>query len=480
MEEMHHNVTSLACNDDAGENGFWTAHHVTLATGGEWLRQPQQEWTATGLSIYAPAMQPGNMAVIRTEVDKCGMPETAIQFMSPPPACLITTAPEQLTDSRLPLLKITDATEAILALGRYARNQMMGNVIGVTGSAGKTTCVAMLAGALSPWGPVCKSAFNANLPRGVAWNLASVPWNTPYTVLEMAIGRMAVSSRMARPHIAVFTNVQPAHLGEKDTLRDIAITKSAIFLGMSPGSIAILNRDMLEWETVREAAEKRQLTILTYGTHSDCDFRLLSYEAETHRVTVNAQGQKLTYQLDAGGKHIAINSLAVLATVSALNLPLAPAIKQLAKFQALAGRGSEKPLHVQGRKIMMIDDAYNANPGSMAAALEKLSETQTSGRRIAVLGEMAELGSNAERYHTELAALINHSKIERVYLSGEAYNACWQLLEQDRKGGYVTTHLALKPLLLETLQDGDVILLKGSHSTRIHELVRWLEAQSAQ
>ncbi|WP_312318380.1 UDP-N-acetylmuramoyl-tripeptide--D-alanyl-D-alanine ligase [Atlantibacter hermannii] len=477
---MDDNNNSVAKNSRSGgsadANGFWTAKDVELATGGEWLQAPPQDWRATGLSIYAPAMQPANMAVVRTEKDTCGMPEAAVHTMLQQPACLITTAPEELTNPQVPVLKISDGTEAVLSLGRYARNQMAGKVIGVTGSAGKTTCVAMLAGALSAWGTVCKSAFNANLPRGVAWNLASVPWDAPFAVLEMAIGRMGISARMARPHIAVFTNIQPAHLGEKDTLRDIAVTKSAIFSGMTPGSIAVLNRDMLEWETVREAAEKRQLTILTYGESSGCDFQLLKYEADTHRVTVNAQGQTLSYVPGAGGKHMAINSLAVLATVAALGLPLAPATEKLALFQALAGRGEESSILLNGQRITVLDDAYNANPGSMAAALERLSETQPAGRRIAVLGEMAELGRDTQRYHTEMAALINRSQIDRVYLAGEAYAECWQQIDNARKGEFVASPLALKPLLLNTLQEGDIVLFKGSHSTRIHELVRWMSA----
>lgn len=476
MDSNNSTETEHTRSGDSENNGFWTSKDVEQATGGEWLRSPSQDWRATGLSIYAPTMQPGNMAVVRTDVDKCGMPEAAIQTMQQQPACIITTAPEQLAHSQLPVLKITDGTEAVLGLGRYARNKMTGTIIGVTGSAGKTTCVAMLARALSAWGAVCQSSHNANLPRGVAWNLASMPWDTPYAVLEMAIGRMGISARMARPHIAVFTNIQPAHLGEKDTLHDIAVTKSAIFTGMAPGSIAVLNRDMLEWETVREAAEKRQLTILTYGVHADCDFQLLNYDADNHQVTVNARGQNIAYALSAGGKHIAINSLAVLAVVSALNLPLAPVIEKLAHFQALTGRGEETSILLSGKRITLIDDAYNANPGSMMAALERLSETQPTGRRIAVLGEMADLGRDTSRYHTELAALINHSQIDRVYLAGDAYATCWQLLDSERKGEHVATHLALKPLLLSELKDGDVVLFKGSHSTRIHELVRWMKS----
>lgn len=475
-DKMPADVSPFSHDD---ESGFWTAKDVALATSGTWLRSPLENWTATGLSIYAPAMQPGNIAVVRTELDKCGMTESAAMQMQPLPACVMTTAPSEISNENIPLLSIADATEAVLGMGRYARDRMTGQIIGVTGSAGKTTCVAMLSEALAPWGPVCQSAYNANLPRGVAWNLASMPWDTPYMVLEMAIGRMAISSRMARPHVAVFTNIQPAHLGEKDTLRDIAVTKSAIFLGMAPGNVAVLNRDMKEWETVYQAAEKRRLTVLTYGTQDECDFQLLDYDPQHQRVLVRAKGVELEYRLDAGGRHIALNSLAVLATVSALNLPLEPAIAQLARFRALPGRGEVKTGVVKGQGITVIDDAYNANPGSMKAALERLSEIDTQGRKIAVLGEMAELGGHSAQYHTELATLINQSRIDRVFLAGEAYRSCWDALSAEKKGELVKTHLELKPLLMNQLDRGDVVLFKGSHSTRIHDLVRWFTSPAA-
>lgn len=476
MREEDKMSDDVALSPHSHEHGFWTADEVALAASGTWIRSPVEHWAATGVSIYAPAMQPGNIAVVRTELDKCGMPEEAAMQMHALPACIMTTAPELLGKHRVPVLQIADGTEAVLGMGRYARDRMQGQIIGVTGSAGKTTCVAMLAEALMPWGAVRQSAHNANLPRGVAWNLASMPWDTPYVVLEMAIGRMAVSSRMARPHVAVFTNIQPAHLGEKDTLHDIAVTKSAIFLGMAEGSIAVLNRDMQEWDTVYQAAKKRKLTIVTYGVHPDCDFQLLDYQAQQQRVKVRANDSLLEYTLSAGGKHIALNSLAVLATVDALNLPLEPALDRLHQFRALAGRGEEKALNLKGRQITIIDDAYNANPGSMSAALERLSDIEPAGRRIAVLGEMAELGSHSEHYHTELAALINRSHIDCVFMVGEAYRQCWDALVPEKKNAFVTAHLELRPLLIREIKEGDVILFKGSHSTRIYDLVRWIKA----
>lgn len=475
--EAEGNMTITQHNSDL-PNTFWTAKDVELATSGSWVIPPAEGWAATGLSIFAPALKPGNMAVVRTETDKNGLLLSVALRLNPAPACLITTAPELISATHLPILKIADGTEAILNMGRYARNKMQGKVIGVTGSAGKTTSVAMIADALAAWGPTCKSSHNANLPRGVAWNIASMPWDTPHVVMEMAIGRMGVSSRMVRPHLAVFTNIQPAHLGENSTIHDIALTKSGIFFGMDADGIAILNRDMLEWETVNAAAEAKQLKIINYGAHPDSDVRLVEYDGERQRVTAHIAGETLSFTLAAGGKHMALNSLAVLATVNALGLPLAPAVARLENFTALAGRGEEKAVTFNGQRLTMIDDAYNANPGSMQAALERLSEQQCSGRRIAILGAMAELGPGAESYHTDLAPLLNNSRIDRIYTVGELFKPCHELLSAEKKGAWVATPDELKALLPEALQEGDTVLFKGSNSTGIHQLVSWINAES--
>lgn len=467
------------CNEAATlpEGRGWTAEHVEAATGGTWIRRPTEGWMATGLSTYAPATTPDDLALVRAEGETVGiLPQVLHRF--PTPAGIITADPDRVQEKEVPLLRIADGNEAVMALGRYARDRMSGKVLAVTGSAGKTTAVAMLAHALSPWGTVGATTRNANLPYGVAWNLASIPWDCAHVVLELAVGRMAVSARMARPQVTLFTNILPAHLGETSTLYDIAHTKSAIFLGMSPGDKAVINRDMLEWETVCGAASNRGLDILTYGESEDCDFRLLGYDAENGFARARFGDHEIDFRVGAAGRHMALNGLAVLASVSALGYPLEPTITQLESFTALPGRGEEFDLMLGGRRLTVIDDAYNANPGSMRAALDRLGDLHCLGRRIAVLGQMADLGPQAASYHTELAAFVKSRSIDRVYVTGELYEGFWCELSSSRKGEYVDSLDRLKNVLLDQLTDGDAVLFKGSNSTRIHELVRWLKQQA--
>ncbi len=455
----------------------WTVQNVMAATGGVWVSPPPESWSASGLSTFAPAMRPGNLVVVRSGEEKVGMLQQVVRRMNPPPAGVIASNPSEIDLPGLPLLGVTNAGEAVLALGRYARSRFTGKVVAVTGSAGKTTTVAMAAHTLSAWGQICKSAHNANLPHGVAWNLASIPWDTPHSVLELAVGRMAVSARMARPDVAIFTNVMPAHLGEKSTLNDIARTKSAIFLGMDEGSCAVINRDMSEWETVLPAAKARKLNIISYGVHPESDFQLVDFDPVAKQVHARLSGKDMCYRIGPSGSHMALNSLAILGAVSGLGYELEPALEMLASFAALPGRGEELELTIEGRSIRVVDDAYNANPGSMAAALERLDK-EVGKRRIAVLGEMAELGPKAASYHTQLAGMIGRSSIDKVYVMGDLYAEFWQELPGGRKGARAESLEALKGILSHDLAEGDVVLFKGSHSTRVHELVTWFKDQA--
>ncbi|MFC5610349.1 UDP-N-acetylmuramoyl-tripeptide--D-alanyl-D-alanine ligase [Variovorax soli] len=459
----------------------WTPSSIVEATEGVWLKTPPENWTATGLCIYAPAMADGNMVIAQTEKGKAGIRIPHIQKMLPPPAAVITDFPgPQGEFGDLPVLHVPDSGEAILAMGRYARAQMKGKVMAVTGSAGKTTTVAMVADALTAYGDTAKSSHNANLPHGVSWNIASVNWATRHVVMEVAVGKMKISAQIVQPNIAIFTNVQSAHLGSHSTITDIARTKSLIFQGMTPGSVAILNRDMLEWETVHSAAIERGLKVVHYGTTPESDLQLIEYVAADGEVRARIHGKEISYKLAATGMHAALNSLAVLAAVAALGYTLEPAIEKLSHFAALPGRGEALELTFNGRRITVCDHAYNANPGSMKAALEHLRDIRTDSRRIAVLGEMRELGPNAEEFHTQLERVVADCGIDAIYAVGSLYTEFWQRLPAERRGHHASSLEELKIALQRGLADGDVVLFKGSNSTGIHRIVAWIKEGNGQ
>lgn len=456
----------------------WTAENVVRATAGQWSPAPPSDWSAGGLCIAPMTMSEGDMVAVRLREGEVGVGADRLTRLPHPPAAMIATARTDAMPADRPLLEIDDVSAAILALGRYARSRMTGKVVAITGSAGKTTAVAMLAHALAPFGAVGQTRHNANLPHGIAWNLASIPWNVPHVVLELAIGRMARNARLTRPNVAIFTNILPAHLKHHRDLATVATRKSAIFEGMEPSGTAILNRDMAEWERVHMAAKQRGLDIIHYGTSPDCQFRLIGYDVGQGIVRASIYGTTCEYFLGAAGEHMALNSLAVLAAVAATGNDLAPAINALAAFSPVAGRGERTVLKFGDRRAMLIDEGYNANPGSMAAAFTLLGNWQGVGRKIAVLGEMRELGEAASAYHAGLAPLIVANRIDRVHVAGQLYDEFWRALPPNTRGHRADAPENLKELLIEELRDGDVLLLKGSHGSRIHELVAGLKNAS--
>ena len=450
----------------------WDAADMTRATGGRWHTAPPEGWTANGLCIFAPTFREGDVIALRpAEGWPGGIPPVPAGRLSGTAAAVIGDDAERLPDAPTPAMLVDDVGTAVLDLGRYAREQMRGKVIGVTGSAGKTSTVAMLAHALSAYGTVGQTRHNANLPHGIAWNLASIPWDAPHVVLELAIGRMAQNSRLTRPDIAIFTNVLPAHLEFHRDLATIARRKSAIFQGMRAGSVAILNRDMAEWERVHLAARSRGLQVINFGTSDDCQVRLIDYDSGSGRIVAEAWGEQKTFTLGAAGEHMAHNALAVVATLSALDHDPRPALSRLAGFSALEGRGREFSARINGARVTVLDEAYNANPGSMEAAIALLGSKSDAGRRIAVLGEMAELGPNSIEYHTALAQQIVREPIDRVYALGALYDGFWDLLPGARKAARPCSLEELQDALFADLADGDVVLFKGSHSTGLHQII---------
>lgn len=476
----------LACESQDGalrrvptdRRRHWNAADVESATGGRWLSRPAANWSAGGLCISAPTFRDGDMVALRPPDGwRGGVRPPQASSLRNGAAAFIGSEPEHLRGVDAPSLLVDDISSAILDLGRYARQQMRGKVVGVTGSAGKTSAVAMLAHAMEAYGAVGTTRHNANLPHGIAWNLASIPWDVPHVALELAIGRMAQNSRLVRPDVAIFTNILPAHLEYHRDLATIAQRKSAIFEGMRPGGVAVLNREMAEWARVNVAAKSHGLRVINYGKSQECDVQLIDYDPHSRRVRARTGDHDLNFALGAPGEHMALNALAVLAALSALKCDLARALPRLATFVPLEGRGREFEAEIDGRRILVLDEAYNANPGSMQAALALLGSKRDAGRRIAVLGEMAELGHDASQYHTRLAPLVAGQPIDRVYALGALYDDFWAALPENLKAARPTSVESLKNALLADLKNGDVVMFKGSHSTALHGLVSEMSAK---
>jgi UDP-N-acetylmuramoyl-tripeptide--D-alanyl-D-alanine ligase len=457
----------------------WNAANVLAATGGEWLRAPSSSrWRATGLCTWPVAMQAGHMVAVRSPGGTKGAERASLARLPFQPQALITDGTLDGLPTGMPVLRVADLGAAILALGAYARNQMTGRLVGVTGSAGKTTTVAMLSHVLRPWGEIGQTGQNANLPHGIAWNLSSVPWNAPFTVIEMAIGRMRESARMVRPDIAIVTTITSAHLAYHDSVEEVARRKARIFTGMQPGGLAVLNRDLAQWSIFAEEAQRQALRIVNYGKHPEADVRLVGYDVAERRVHARIGERDIRYALGAPGEHMALNSLACVAAIEGLGLSLDVALPMFSLFKPVAGRGSMSDLQIGDKLLRVLDEAYNANPASMTAALKLIREVEppvANGRRVLILGDMLELGPQSADLHAALSESVQQAAPDLVLLCGNEMASL-----RERLGGTLPLHWFpsvdhLKEKLPKLLTHGDLALVKGSGGTRLSELVDMLK-----
>ena len=384
-----------------------------------------------------------------------------------------------------PLLVVPDVLEALRNLARAARARTEARVIAVTGSVGKTGTKEALRLALSTDGETHASVASYNNHWGVPLSLARCPASTKYAVLEIGMnhaGEITPLTKLARPHVAVITGIEPVHLEYFGSLEKIADAKAEIFAGVEPGAAAVLNRDNAQFSRLAAAAKAARIErVVSFGEHKDADALLLrlSLQADCSTVEARILGQTVTYKLGAPGRHLVLNSLAVLTAVSLVGADLALAALALNNLRPASGRGTRTVLTVPGGNALLIDESYNANPASMQAAIALLGQVPVGqrGRRIAVLGDMLELGPTAAELHRALAKAIEAANVDLVFCSGPLMRTLWEALPSRARGGYSETAAGLEPMVVSAIRAGDAVMVKGSLGSKMGPIVRALERQ---
>jgi UDP-N-acetylmuramoyl-tripeptide--D-alanyl-D-alanine ligase len=384
-----------------------------------------------------------------------------------------------------PLLIVDDVLEGLRDLARAARARTAAKVTAVTGSVGKTGTKEALRLALTPDGETHASAASYNNHWGVPLSLARCPASAKYAVFEIGMnhaGEITPLVKMVRPHLAIVTAIEPVHLEYFGSLEKIADAKAEIFSGIEPDGAAILNRDNAQFGQLAAAAKAAGVArIVSFGEDDESDAMLVRCAIQPDSSTVEALilGEPVTYKLGAPGKHLVLNSLAVLTAVSLLGADLALGALALNRLKPATGRGTRNVLNVPGGSALLIDESYNANPASMAAAIALLGQAPVGpqGRRIAVLGDMLELGPQGAALHRDLAPPIEAAALDLVYCCGPLMRALWEALPSGLRGGYAETAAALEPAVLDTIRDGDAIMVKGSLGSKMGPIVKALERQ---
>src|SRR4051794_6868763 len=382
-----------------------------------------------------------------------------------------------------PLLVVDDVLAGLVRLAHASRARLGAQIIAVTGSVGKTSTKEALRRVLSAQGETHASAASFNNHWGVPLSLARCPAPVKFAIFEIGMnhaGEIEPLVKMVRPHVTVITTVEPVHLEFFSGIEGIADAKAEIFEGLEPGGAVVLNRDNAQFARLQRRAGQRGISrIVSFGADKKSDARLIdvSLHATCSAVHADILGHDLTYKLGMPGRHMAINSLAVLAAASLAGADVALGGLALSQAQPAAGRGIRHVLEVGHGEATLIDESYNANPASMGAALNVLGAAPVGphGRRIAVLGDMLELGPTAAQLHRGLIEAVKANHIDLVYCCGPLMRNLWDALSTGKRGGYADNAAALESQVLAAIRAGDAIMVKGSLGSKMKPIVAALE-----
>ncbi len=424
-------------------SALWTAADAACATGGHAIANGADNWQATGISIDSRSIQPGDLFVALAGPSFDGHDFIAASLDKGAVAAMAHRRPAGLS-AHAPLLMVGETLDALTRLGLAGRARSKARLVGVTGSVGKTGTKEALRLALSSQAETFANAGSLNNHWGVPLSLARLPTNATLGVFEIGMnhaGELGPLSRMVRPDVAIITAIEAAHLEFFASLEAIADAKAEIFEGMSEAGTVILNRDNRQYERLALHAHRRGIRrVIGFGEHPGAQARLIECKLEATGSDVKADvlGRRLDYRLAAPGRHWVQNSLGVLAVVSALGLDLGLAAATLAAFTPPKGRGQRRHLDMPGGHFELIDESYNASPAAMRAAFAVLGHARPGpgGRRIAILGDMREMGPTSPRLHAELASPLVAAGVDLVLTCGPLMNElqaalpCWRACDR--------------------------------------------------
>ncbi|KZE18604.1 UDP-N-acetylmuramoyl-tripeptide--D-alanyl-D-alanine ligase [Sphingomonas hankookensis] len=453
---------------------LWTAAAIAAATGGT----ASADFTVNGVAFDSREVGPGDLFVALSGEATDGHRFVGQAFAQGAAGAIVSRPVDG------PHVLVNDTTVALNQLATASRARTSSRIIGVTGSVGKTGTKEALFAALDriTHGNAHRSVKSYNNHTGVPLSLARMPAATQAAVFEMGMnhaGELSQLTRLVRPEVAIVTTIAPAHT-EFFTGEDaIARAKGEIFEGLVEGGIAIVPFDSPHRDTLIAAARPHAGRIVTFGLREGADVRAIEHvrmSGGDSFVTARLGSREVSYTLAPPGEHWVANSLAVMAAVDAIGGDLGVAGLALADLEGLAGRGARRKLKLAGGDALLIDESYNANPASMRATLKVLA-AERADRRIAVLGEMRELGESSDAYHAALAVPIDEAGVSRAVLVGEGMLPLAKALEGRIETVHVPDAAAAARVLSDLIAPGDAVLVKGSNGVGLARVVADLWGQ---
>ncbi len=460
---------------------LWTSTDAATATHGRTTR----DWSANGVSIDTRTLTPGDLFVALKDA-RDGHDFVAAALAKGAAAALVSRMPDGVA-ADAPLLIVPDVLKALEGLAAFARARTAAKVVGVTGSVGKTSTKEMLRAILSGQGRTHAAEASYNNHWGVPLTLARMPADTDFAVIEIGMnhpGEIAPLARMARLHVALITTIAPAHLEAFGGLDGIATEKAAIFDGLEPGGSAVVPLDTPTAPILLSHAAAAHARIATFGHDAGADYHLAHVTVGDAATIVRAtrHGVSFLFKVMSPGKHFAANGLGALAVADALGLDPVIAATDLGRWTPPQGRGTRERIlldPVEGLSFDLIDDAFNSNPASLAAALDVLIAAQpqdqvgliAGGRRIAILGDMLELGPTESQLHLDVARHPGLAAITTVHCVGPRMAALHQALPRAQRGQWVAQASDLTRHTRSLVDAGDVVLVKGSKGIKVSLVV---------
>ena len=457
---------------------LWTAAEAARATGGELING--ESWRAGGVSIDTRSLEPGDLFVALKDA-RDGHDFLAQAFVSGASAALISDTGK--AEGLGPCIVVRDVLEGLRKLGEAARDRSSAKRVAVTGSVGKTSTKEALAICLAASAATHRSIKSYNNHWGVPLTLSRMPAMSAFAVFEIGMnhrGEILPLTQLVRPHAALVTTIAPAHVENLGSLEAVADEKGDIYAGLEPGGAAIIPNEAPHAARLIAAAERSGASLIRFGRDAGCEARLLRFDMDETGSTGEAEilGRTIRYRVGVEGAHWALNSVAALAAADVVGADVEAAAHALEHLRAFDGRGAAQKIEALFGSFLLVDDAYNANPASMAAAFSTLAARKPGpgGRRIAALGDMLELGVDERAYHAGLAAPLDQAGVDLVFAAGPRMAALMEALPPSRRGGYAENADALIPIIAGALQSGDIVLVKGSNSSRMSRVVSALAA----
>ncbi len=441
---------------------LWKSQDAAQATGGK----NTLSWSATGVSIDTRTIQPGDLFVA-LKADRDGHEFLNNAFDNGAVAALVDHIPEDF-DTSFPLLVVPDVMEALRAMARFARNRLRGKVIAVTGSVGKTSTKEMLNTILTEQGQTHSSFASYNNHWGVPLTLTRMRADTDFAVIEIGMnhpGEIAPLSVLANPDVALITSVAPAHLVAFESIEGIAQEKASVVEGLKNDGAIIINDDISTVETVKCKILSHNFNPICYGSN-DKRNKILNIDEINNGIKIQSliEGEEQCFILNTTANHFADNALGALIVAKALNCDLVKACESINAWSPGVGRGLTKKINSsEVGLIELIDDGYNANPASISAALNTLSK-KNAKRRIAILGDMKELGSSEIEYHKKIATYADLYKLDCIHTVGPLMKCLHDILPEEKRGFHFKKSIDVVPLLGSILKGGDCLLIKASLS----------------